>query len=209
MESGVNSRGLALKIREEELLLLTVSLQSCPMMKAGSGTTAGWCGRAESGGSAMLRTASCPCLVSHSSFLSFSSLYIETWDVAFSGCRLLSSHGHLDLFPSLRTCLVLAMLWCVWTLPRLLIKSLLSDFSMLGSPVLAIPRVGGTHWPAQLTLRPAGTVPGELAAAWARQNANVAAFIRRALFWTTKLIYIYTDAYIYISFGRGKEFSYN
>lgn len=44
MEAGVNSRGFTLKTREEELLLLTVSLQSCPMTKAGS------CSRVEGGG---------------------------------------------------------------------------------------------------------------------------------------------------------------
>lgn len=44
VEAGVNSRGFTLKTREGELLLLTVSLQSCPMTKAGS------CSRVEGGG---------------------------------------------------------------------------------------------------------------------------------------------------------------
>lgn len=56
MESGINSRGVTLKRREEELLLLTVSLQSCPMTKAGSCNAAGSCGRVEGGGTAALRT---------------------------------------------------------------------------------------------------------------------------------------------------------
>lgn len=57
MESGINSRGFTLKTREEELLLLTVSLQSCPMTKAGCCNAAGSRGRVERGGTAALRTA--------------------------------------------------------------------------------------------------------------------------------------------------------
>lgn len=97
MEAGVNSRGFTLKTREEQLLLLTVSLRSCPMTKAGS------CSRVEGGELHAKDRVRCPCLVSHSSFLSFSSLYIETWDVTFPGCSWLSSCERFYLFPSLMT----------------------------------------------------------------------------------------------------------
>lgn len=99
-ESGINSRGFSLKTREEGPLLLMVSLQSCPMTKAGYCNTAGSCGRVEGGAAAALRTrVRCPCLVSHSSFVSFSSLYIEPWDLIFSGCCWLSSYERFYLFP--------------------------------------------------------------------------------------------------------------
>lgn len=55
LESGTNSRGFTLETRERELLLLTVSLQSCPMTKAGPCGAAGSCGMVEGGAAATLR----------------------------------------------------------------------------------------------------------------------------------------------------------
>lgn len=102
----------------------------------------------------------------------------------------------------------------MWTLPCVLVKYPLSDFTEAGElHSVWPPWAEGTERSAQLTSASCGHGASvSQLPRWAQLNANSAALIHGVLFWTTGLIYIYIYThiymhicvYIYIRFGGGK-----
>lgn len=155
--------------------------------------------------------------MSHGSFVSFSSLYIETWDVTFSGCSWLSSCEHFYLFSltddslqtdtceCVRTCLAADMLWCVDSaLCSLSVHGVTS--SRLESSFLLTPWAGGTECSAQLTC--ASCRHGAQVSQVGPLNSQLGCCIPWTAFLGHKVnicIHMYAHIHIYNRFGGGRR----